>query len=175
MKKLIICTAMAVAFLSTSAAFASGFDPLYVKVEIVPGCGATTGTPNWGNPMFQTENFNVSPYYGNGSHYLSYNFPRTGIDAVRVKVKCAHCQFYNHDGWNWRWFDQAQGYWRQSCDLEGYYSHDNDTYYYRAEEKYSICNDNYWDTAAYIMKVYWNDGYPRDKYLTYFQYACLVE
>ena len=176
MKKLIICTAMAVAFLSTSAAFASGFDPLYVMVEIVPGCGATTGQPAWTSENF----FNVSPYYptnqwGTSGHAVSWSFPQTDIDSVRVKVKCYHCQFYNHDGWNWRWYDTVQNSWRQSCDLEGYYSHNDDAYYYRAEEKYSICDDDY-SYAEPIMKVYWNVGYPRDKYKTIFHYpGAIVE
>ncbi|MDJ0762811.1 MAG: hypothetical protein QNJ97_07450 [Myxococcota bacterium] len=146
----------------SSISVASGLHNQYLKVERISGCGNDSGTPVWTSTAVRSDLSNGShENQGDDTFWTPSGFPYNDIDAIRVKVKCDNCQFYDHGKDLWRWYDAVQDYYRTSIDLGGYYSNSNGDYYYRGEEKLSICNDDYIQNEP-ILKFYWNTAYPRN-------------
>ncbi len=166
-KIIVLLTALSM----TSIAFAN-LEPYYVKVEQSAGCGAT-GQPVWASTA------------SSGSITLAYNspilkryavpswFPNTDIDAVRTKVKCASCTLYGQSKSSWSWYDPYDaGAWETwgDIDLGGYHATSGSDYYYRGEEKYDLCNDDYtsyeglmrvrWRYSALLIPTTWEFIYP---------------
>lgn len=168
MKKLIILTVVTLVSLSTTVAMAHGLHNVYIKVEDDNGtgpldCGEDEGTPVWSSTAYRGDLSRSHENQGDDTFWTPVGFPRLDIDAVRVKVKCDDCQLYDHGKDLWRWYDTVQNYWRTSIDLGGYHYNSGGDYYYRGEEKKSICNDDY-DYDENIMLFYWNTEYPRDEH-----------
>lgn len=87
---------------------------------------------------------------GSNTYYTPFFFANYG-DRVRVRVDCAGCQLSQQNGFDFKWWDAVQDYFRNSVDVEKYLEGKNA---YVGDESDGICKDR-WDKNDYWMKLYW--------------------